>query len=157
MRLLMDADCLIKLTKAGLKEIVCTNDTVFIPSIVAREVVDAGKNKGCADAFAVEINISLSIITIIPDEDSLYATGDRAVCDLFRPEKYDAVATDDAKLIRNLKSFGIPFLLPGLILYLLYKKGQMDAGTSLWAIDQLAPFISDDEYSTVRLLMEAIR
>jgi len=33
----------------------------------------------------------------------------------------------------------------------------MDKVTSLWALDQLAPFISDDEYSTVRLLMEAIK
>ncbi len=36
----MDADCLIKLTKAGLKETVCQSDTVFIPAIVVREVVD---------------------------------------------------------------------------------------------------------------------
>ena len=40
MKLLMDADCLIKLTKAGLKETVCQSDTVFIPAIVVREVVD---------------------------------------------------------------------------------------------------------------------
>ena len=157
MKLLMDADCLIKLTKAGLKETVCQSDTVFIPAIVVREVVDAGKIKGCSDAFAVEKNISLNLISIIPDEVVVYETGDRAVSDLFNPQKYDAVATDDAKLIRKLKSLGIPFLLPGLILYLLHKQGEMDKVTSLWALDQLAPFISDDEYSTVRLLMEAIK
>ena len=59
----MDADCLIKLTKAGLKETVCQSDTVFIPAIVVREVVDAGKIKGCSDAFAVEKNISLNLIS----------------------------------------------------------------------------------------------
>ena len=35
----MDADCLIKLTKAGLKEIVVTHCIVFIPEEVKREVV----------------------------------------------------------------------------------------------------------------------
>ena len=45
MKLLMDADCLIKLTKAGLKELVTTKDSVSIPEQVKREVVDAGKKK----------------------------------------------------------------------------------------------------------------
>ena len=102
----MDADCLIKLTKAGLKETVCRNDTVFIPSIVVREVVDAGKIKGCSDAFAVEKNISLNLISIIPDERVVYETGDRTASDLFEPQKYDAVATDDAKLIRKCNYSG---------------------------------------------------
>ncbi len=34
MKILMDADCLIKLTKAGLKEHVCRQDEIIIPSIV---------------------------------------------------------------------------------------------------------------------------
>jgi hypothetical protein len=54
MKLLMDADCLIKLTKAGLKELVCRQDTVVIPNIVKYEVVDAGKAKDCDDAYVVE-------------------------------------------------------------------------------------------------------
>jgi hypothetical protein len=43
MKLLMDADCLIKLTKAGLKELVATRYSVSIPEPAKREVVDAGK------------------------------------------------------------------------------------------------------------------
>jgi len=153
----MDADCLIKLTKAGIKESVCRNNAVNIPSIVVREVVDVGKTKGCADAFAVEENISLFLISIIHDERVNYKTGDQAVVDLFTFEKFDAVATDDAKLIRKLKTLGIPVLLPGLILYLSYKQGVINKEKSFRALDQLEPFISDDEYSTVRLLMETIR
>lgn len=58
MKFLMDADCLIKLTKAGLKELVGRHDTVVIPSAVEKEVVDAGKAKGCTDAFIVEKNVA---------------------------------------------------------------------------------------------------
>ena len=49
MKLLMDADCLIKLTKAGLKELIAENATISIPETVKREVVDAGKIKGCLE------------------------------------------------------------------------------------------------------------
>jgi len=35
----------------------------------------------------------------------------------------------------RFKTLGIPFLLPGLILYLLHKQGEMDKVTSLWALD----------------------
>ena len=42
MKLLMDADCLIKLTKAGLKGMVAEANALFIPAAVKREVVDTG-------------------------------------------------------------------------------------------------------------------
>ena len=42
MKLLMDADCLIKLTKAGLKELIAGDAAISIPETVRREVVDAG-------------------------------------------------------------------------------------------------------------------
>ncbi|MCD4788258.1 MAG: hypothetical protein K8R09_08570 [Desulfobacterales bacterium] len=62
MKLLMDADCLIRLTKAGLKDFVGNRDTIFIPDVVQKEVVDAGKEKGCPDAFIVKKNIKANII-----------------------------------------------------------------------------------------------
>ncbi len=43
MKILMDADCLIKLTKAGLKEAICPFCAIMMPQAVYSEVVDAGK------------------------------------------------------------------------------------------------------------------
>ena len=37
-----------------------------------------------------------------------YVKGDSALIDLFSKGNYDAVATDDAKLIRRLRNFEIP-------------------------------------------------
>jgi rRNA-processing protein FCF1 len=156
MKILMDADCLIKLTKAGLKEFVCRQDTIFIPAIIQYEVVDAGKAKNCDDAFVVEKNISKNIITIITHVSD-YAKGDNALIDLFPNGNYDAVATDDAKLIRRLKSFEIPFILPGLIIFQFLKDGHITKIRAIQALNQLAEFISNDEFSTVRLLMEKIK
>ena len=149
----MDADCLIKLTKAGLKELVVLNCDVFIPEPVKREVVDAGKKKECFDAFAVEKNIESKLIAVM-DTPRTVVRGDQALIALFKKEAHDAVATDDLRLARQLKSLNIPYILPGLILYWLLKDGKTDYKTTVWALRQLSEYISDDEFATVRLLME---
>lgn len=149
----MDSDCLIKLTKAGLKDLVGYKDIIFIPDVVKREIVDAGKMKGCTDAFVVEKNIKENKIAIV-DASSDYPKGDQALISLFRREDYDVVGTDDVKLTRKLKMYSIPFILPGLIIYQLLKDNMINKKTALWALHQLSEFISEDEFSTVRLLME---
>lgn len=153
MKLLMDADCLIKLTKAGLKELVVINYSVFVPEPVKREVVDAGKKKDCADAFAVEKNIESKLIAVV-DAPATVEKGDQALIAVYRNEDCHAIATDDVRLSHHLKALNIPFILPGLILYRLLKDGKTDYKTTLSALYQLSEFISEDEFATVRLLME---
>jgi rRNA-processing protein FCF1 len=153
MKLLMDADCLIKLTKAGLKELVADNALIDLPETVKCEVVDAGKVKGCMDSFAVEQNIASRMIKVIQSSGD-YVKGDHALIALFAKETYDAVATDDAKLTRNLRAHGIPFILPGLIINHLQKEGKINLTTARWALDQLTAFISEDEFSMTKLLLE---
>ena len=153
MKLLMDADCLIKLTKAGLKELVVIKYSVFIPESIKREVVDAGKKKDCVDAFAVEKNIESELIAVI-DATVKVEKGDQALIAVYRNEDYDAIATDDVRLSHHLKALNIPFILPGLIVYRLLKDGKIDYKTTLWVLYQLSEFISEDEFATVRLLME---
>ena len=153
MKLLMDSDCLIKLTKAGLKDLIASKDIIFIPEIVQREVVYAGKEKGCADALMVEKNIEAHVVKVT-EACSDYTSGDEALLTHFKRKDYDAVATDDVKLARFLRINGIPVILPALIIYHLFQDGAIVRKAALLALKQLTKFISDDEYSTVRLLME---
>jgi len=153
MKLLMDADCLIKLTKAGLKEMVAEANALFIPAAVKREVVDTGKNKGCGDAFIVEENIAAQKITVV-ESTTHYIEGDESLVALFQADKYDAVATDDAKLVRKFRMRNIPHVLPALLLYRLWRQKLMTKDGALGRLEQLAEFISEEEYSTVRLLLE---
>jgi rRNA-processing protein FCF1 len=152
----MDADCLIKLAKAGLKEMVVSHDTVVIPELVKREVVDAGIEKGFPDATLVEKNITAKKI-LVAKRVSSERTGDEALVRTFQSGRYDAVATDDRKLIRFLKTTEVPFVLPGIILYSLRRRGLIKQESALRGLDQLSHFISDEEYSTVRLLLEGRR
>jgi len=154
MNILMDADCLIKLTKAGLKEFICRNKKIVIPGIVKREVVDAGKRKGCPDAELVDKNIHNGLIALAREPALTHGKGDQALVTTFKQGRYKAVATDDAKLIRILRAAGIPFVVPALLIYIIYKKGSIDQATGVNWLDRLSLFINEEEFSMTKLLLE---
>jgi rRNA-processing protein FCF1 len=154
MKILMDADCLIKLTKAGLKEFICQHEKITIPGIVRREVVDAGRLKGHVDADLVDKNIRNGLIALASEAALNRGKGDQALIATFNQGRYAAVATDDAKLIRILRATGIPFVLPALLIYAIYNKDLIDQETGLNWLDRLSPFISEEEYSVTKLLLE---
>ena len=157
MKILMDADCLIKLTKAGLKEGICQHFQVMIPAVVKREVVEAGKAKGCPDADSIEKNIQKDLLKVTREKPSGHTGGDHALVEISQKGRYDMVATDDAKLIRFLRSAGFSFIIPGLLIYSLFRKEAIGLEVALNWLERLSPFISSEEYSTVRLLLEERR
>lgn len=152
----MDADCLIKITKAGLKGLVVSRFKVFIPFVVEREVVKEGKKRRCDDAPIIGQNIAKKTVTVLKAYRKA-KSGDEALFLLYRKDKFDAVATDDAKLIRRFKAAEIPFIVPGLLLYRLFSEGRISRGEAGVSLDRLSEFISEDETTTVRLLMEKIK
>jgi hypothetical protein len=83
-----------------------------------------------------------------------YLKGDQALIEIFKSGKYDAIATDDTKLARFLRSTGIPLILPALLIYFFYQRGLMDPEAALNWLEKLSPFISEDEYNMVKLLLE---
>ena len=156
MKSLKDADCLIKLTKAGLKEDVCQHFQLMIPVAVEREVVDAGKAKGWPDADSIEKNIRKDLLKVTKEKASGRIGGDQTLVEISQKGRYDIVATD-AKLVRILRSAGIPFIIPGLLIYSLFRKGEIGVDVALNWLERLSPFVSNEEYSTVRLLLEERR
>jgi rRNA-processing protein FCF1 len=154
MQILMDADCLIKLTKAGLKEFICNQEKITIPGTVKREVVDTGRSKGHPDAELIEKNIDLGLITVAKERALNHVKGDQALVAMFKRARFAAVATDDAKLIRILRASGIPFVLPALLIYSIHRRGLIDQAKALNWLDRLSPFISEEEYSVTKLLLE---
>lgn len=154
MKILMDSDCLIKLTKAGLKEEVCKQFEVTIPYAVKKEVVDIGKSKGLPDAELVEKNIENDFIHITGKGSSVHLKGDQALIEIFKRGQYDLIATDDAKLTRLLKSIAIPYILPGLLICFLFQRGFVNKATALNWLEKLSDLISEDEYSMTKFLLE---
>jgi hypothetical protein len=70
----MDADCLIKLTKAGLKEQVCDAWEVVIPAVVRRETVEQAPR--VPDATRIKQNIAAGRIAV---EESNHDDEDLAI------------------------------------------------------------------------------
>jgi rRNA-processing protein FCF1 len=154
MNILMDADCLIKLTKAGLKGFICKQERIVTPGTVKREVVDAGKSKGHPDAELIEENIRQGLITMAEEAASGHVKGDQALVAMFKRGRYAAVATDDAKLTRILRGIGIPFVLPAVLIFSICSNGLIDKAKGLNWLERLSPFISEEEYSVTKLLFE---
>lgn len=153
MHILMDADCLIKLTEAGLKELVCTNDVVAIPMAVMREAVDEGKARGFPDAAIIEQNLDAGRLRTV-DGATEDPRGDEALVATFRAGGHDVVASDDSRLLRRMRALRIPCVVPGLLVYRLFARSTLDRTQAISALAALSPFVSAEQSSTVRLLLE---
>ena len=124
-----------------------------MPQAVHSEVVDAGKRKRCEDAFVVEKNISEGKIGVL-DKTSASAKGDDAVIELYDAAMFDAVGTDDSRLVKRLINDGIPFILPAVIILKMFDSKHVERDKAILMLNQLAPFISDDEYAMTYALIE---
>ena len=157
MKVIMDADCLIKLTKAGLKEDVCRAFAITIPRLVKEEVVDRGKAKGLPDALIIDKNVREGLIKVKTDTTSKATAGEKEALALFQKGSFDAIGSDDKRFIRQLRMFNIPYLTPAVVIAVMVKQGNIKTPKALILLDALSEYISDDEYATVKLFLDSRR
>ncbi|HJZ11903.1 MAG TPA: hypothetical protein VJ521_07125 [Acidobacteriota bacterium] len=146
----MDSDCLIKIVKSSLKEMVLRNFNVEIPPLVRKEIVDDSKEQ--PDALIVKVNLDKKLLTVsrpIPGRSK----GEEAVFDVFHSGQYDAICTDDKRFIKRLRLFDVPYFTPAVLIAVMMKAGVLTAGAALEKLESLAPMISDDEYLTVKRVL----
>lgn len=154
MKVLVDADCLIKLTKSKLKELVCKSFSVSVPQVVKEEVVDNAEKH--PDALIIKKNIESKLLTL--NKTSLSAQkGEDAVFATFQHRKFDAICSDDKRFLKRLQLFDIPYITPSVFIAILLKDGKITVEEACEKLDLLSPFISDDEYNTVKLVLEKWR
>lgn len=119
MKIVMDSDALIKLTKSGAKELITENFDVTIPERVYEETV----TEAAAYPDAQEIDRNVEARRIEVKKTSHTERGEMAVLDLFLRGGYDLLVSDDNRFLKHLAADGIPYLTPPfLIIYLLHKK-----------------------------------
>jgi len=146
----MDADCLIKIAKGGFKENVLGLYRVTIPDTVRAEVGDHGS--GGAPGKIVARNIQSRRIRTVKTQ--IEDSGDDALLEAFHGGRYAFVATDDKRLIRRFSALGIPCVVPGLLLFQLYRTGRISKTAANAMLDRLKDCISRDESQIVRFLIE---
>ena len=161
----MDSDALIKLAKCSAKEDIIRAAKVSIPSRVKVETVDEARLLGYPDAIVIDENIRggrLEVVELDPHPDPPQAElfpagGDRALFLAFSPGKWDAVVSDDSKLLRLLRAFGVPALTPAALMVTLAKTGTVTVARARSALGALAPLVSPDEYATAQLALDALK
>jgi hypothetical protein len=150
MKIVMDSDCLIKLTKAGIKELVCSEWDVSVPGLVRRETVLAAPH--LPDATRIRENIDLGLIHV-DGRGKSKGKGEDATLQLYKKGGFQAIATDDARFIRQLRGLGLPYAVPAVIVVELHRRGSISKTRATEALDALADFISADEYAAARLML----
>jgi len=119
MKLVMDSDSLIKLTKAGAKELVLDNIEVFIPPLVMNETTES-KDR-FPDAFKIHENINKGLLKVKNPSNSSFIKslgikgGEAQV--LMLHDSSSAISSDDAKFLNILENLNIPYLTRHLLSY----------------------------------------
>ena len=144
MKIVMDSDALIKLTKSGAKELITENFDVTIPERVYEETVTQAA--AYPDAQEIDRNVEARRIEVKKTSSAEREKGEMAVLDLFKSGGYDLLVSDDNRFLKHLSANGIPYLTPSfLIIYLLHKKVLLKLYAEKY-IDNLKMYISEDEY-----------
>jgi hypothetical protein len=144
MKIVMDSDVLIKLTKIGFKETIVAHLEVFIPRRVLEET--AMKSRGCPDAITIRENINGGKIHV--SESSSHDKGEIEALNLYRSGGFELIASDDRRFLNYIEKNNIPYLTSSsLIVYLLYKQ-RLSKKDTIKYIDSLKVHISKDQYRT---------
>jgi len=146
----MDADCLIKLTKAGIKERVCGTWEVHIPALVCRETTSEAPR--LPDAARIKNNISAGLITVASG-GRRRAKGEAEALEMFQAGSFEAIATDDARFIQHLRGLDVPFAVPAVIVVKLHREGALTRAEAREALDALLPLISPEESAAAELML----
>jgi hypothetical protein len=146
----MDSDCLIKLTKAGLKERVCAAWDVVIPESVRRETVEQAPS--LPDAVRIRENLDNGRLRM-EGSGAPGVRGEDAVLALHGAGSVDMVATDDARFIRRLRGLRVPYAVPAVLVILLWKSGAFTPAEASDALGELRPFVSAEEHAAATLML----
>lgn len=156
MKVIMDADSLIKLTKAKAKEVILKNTKVYIPPKIVEETIEIPKEEGYPDAFLIEENLKKGLLEVGEIEekgevdemiDRLRIRGGEAdVFRLYKSGDVDAISSDDGKFLEILDALDIPYLTPSALIIQLFKRKVLSKIEAETYINKLKEMISDEEY-----------
>lgn len=159
MRLLLDADGLIKLHRAGVLAHVVNAFSCAIPQSVFDEVVTKGKQRLHKDAEEIEAIISdrLSILAGQGrrDPELGLGAGELGILSLISDNPDAIVVSDDRRFLAMLTLQDAKFLTPADILVVLARRGALTRTEAGEALDRLRPAIRAAAYWDARQDLDA--
>jgi hypothetical protein len=156
-RIVVDADGLIKLGKAGVLRLLLGEHEVLVPGAVYEEAVTRGKRELHEEAFGLEAALGggsaeifgLEAISAEEEAPSL-GPGELDALRVYREAGADAVLSDDRVFLRFLETASVPYLTPAGVVVGFVGSGRLDAGEGFAALDRLGPQIRDEVHRRAR-------
>jgi rRNA-processing protein FCF1 len=157
MRLILDADALIKLNHTGILPLVVQAFDCAIPSEVYDEAVIGGRHNRHADADEIGYILAdaVTIIDPVVRDDVIHGRGDRAILDVLDSMTDATVITDDRRLLNSLIGRGIPSLPTAGLVALMGERQDLTLAAALKALEILRPFVQEQIYSDALRLLKA--
>lgn len=154
MELLLDADGLIKLNRAGVLTRVVETCSCVVPLAVYGEAVTEGKARRYPDADAIEEALSNGV-QIEDVQGSLelelgLGPGEQAILTLLSQRRDAIVVSDDRRFLTVLSRQEIPFLTPVDVLVVLKRRRVLTALEAREALERLRPAIRTTAYWDAR-------
>ncbi len=159
MKLLLDADGLIKLQRAGVLGHVAESFSCTVPQAVYDEAVTSGKAHFHRDAEAIERIVAQSI-AIAPTQESNQlelnlGAGETAILALVTRHMHDfVVVSDDRRFLALLRRRGVQHLAPAHLLVVLARRGILTMEEAREALERLRPLIRLSVYWSIRQDLE---
>lgn len=160
MKIVCDADGLIKTNKAGILALFAQEVELLIGPMVFQEAVTTGKRRGYADAVALEQLLQAHSIAPRPVPEHPRATallqhgtlgvGERETLHLYYQAPAEAILSDDRGFLTLLMAQEIPFLTPAAVLVALCTWGVLAVSDALAALERLRPLIRPEHYHAAR-------
>ena len=148
-KFVLDADAIIKLAKAGVLEKLADNAYCILTQEVYEEVIK-GKEKMYPDAIATEDLVQSGKLKLLKktrsEEAKSAGLGEKSALAAFQLYRGDALITDDAKFIAQLKKNNIKFIIPSDVIIWLVKVGKLTREDGLTALEDVKKSIRKDAY-----------
>ena len=158
MALLLDADGLIKLHRAGVLMHVVRAFACSVPLTVYEEVVTRGKARLHQDAEAIE-SVLADRVTVLAVErhenpEPGLGAGELGILSLLSQERGATVVSDDRRFLTALTREGAAFLTPADMIVVLVRRGILTRDEAREALDRLRPMIRVAAYWDARQDLE---
>ena len=159
MRLVCDADGLIKLQKAGLLALLVHHAEVLIGPEVFREAVTEGIARGYPDAVELAQVLHAHRIPPAPPrhphavqivQGTRLGPGETETLHLYFQARGDAIVSDDRAFVALLLTHQIPVLTPAAVVVALCEWGLVTIAPARQALERLRPLIRAEQYHAVQ-------
>ncbi len=144
MRLLLDADGLIKLHRAEVLDRMVKAFRCTVPEAVYHEVVTKGKERLHQDAEEIEYILGEGVEVVRTEQaqgETGLGAGEMAVLTLAAQDQDAIIVSDDRRFLALLTARGLRFLTPADLLVVLARQGILAKGEAKKALERLRPMI----------------